>query len=139
MEESRLSATVTLEVPFHDVDAMEVVWHGHYYKYFEIARTALARRLDYDQEAMSASGYVWPVIECTCRFARPLKYGMKFTVTATLIEWEHRMKILYVIHERDGGRRMARGHSVQVAVERETGTMCFASPRALVERVERWT
>lgn len=131
-----LTATVSLEVPFHDVDAMKIVWHGHYYKYFEIARTALARKLGYDQEAMVDSGYIWPVIECKCRYARPLTYGMEFTVTATLLEWEHRMKIAYIIHEQASGRRMARGHSVQVAVERETGTMCFASPRALVERVE---
>jgi acyl-CoA thioester hydrolase len=33
---------VELDVPFHDVDLQRVVWHGHYYKYFEVART-LAR------------------------------------------------------------------------------------------------
>ena len=31
------------EVPFHDVDMTLRVWHGHYYKYLELARTA---RLD---------------------------------------------------------------------------------------------
>ncbi|MDH3602364.1 MAG: hypothetical protein OEU26_22345, partial [Candidatus Tectomicrobia bacterium] len=30
-------AEVCFEVPFHDVDMMGVVWHGHYYKYFELA------------------------------------------------------------------------------------------------------
>ena len=30
-----LSASATVEVPFHDVDAMNVCWHGHYLKYFE--------------------------------------------------------------------------------------------------------
>ena len=33
-----LEAEVELEVEFHDVDAMEVAWHGHYVKYFERAR-----------------------------------------------------------------------------------------------------
>ena len=28
------SASVELEVPFHDVDMMEVAWHGHYVRYF---------------------------------------------------------------------------------------------------------
>ena len=27
-------------VPFFDVDSMNVVWHGHYVKYLEIARCA---------------------------------------------------------------------------------------------------
>lgn len=28
-----LSATARVEVLFHDVDAMNVCWHGHYLKY----------------------------------------------------------------------------------------------------------
>ena len=28
-------------VPFFDLDPMQVVWHGHYYKYMELARTEL--------------------------------------------------------------------------------------------------
>ena len=34
---------VDLEVPFHDVDVLQIVWHGHYYKYMELGRTALLR------------------------------------------------------------------------------------------------
>jgi len=30
---------IRLEVPFHDVDALRIVWHGHYLKYLELART----------------------------------------------------------------------------------------------------
>ncbi|MEZ4452430.1 MAG: hypothetical protein R3B09_23395 [Nannocystaceae bacterium] len=33
---SRLhEVSVDFEVPFHDVDALRIVWHGHYYKYME--------------------------------------------------------------------------------------------------------
>ena len=35
--------SVEIEVPFHDVDALRIVWHGHYYKYLELARTQLLR------------------------------------------------------------------------------------------------
>jgi acyl-CoA thioester hydrolase len=31
-------ATVAITVPFHDVDSIGAAWHGHYAKYFEIAR-----------------------------------------------------------------------------------------------------
>ena len=35
-----------IEVPFHDVDVMRVAWHGHYVKYFEIARCALLDKIE---------------------------------------------------------------------------------------------
>ena len=39
-------AEVSFQVPFHDVDAMQVVWHGNYLKYFELARTEMERSMD---------------------------------------------------------------------------------------------
>ena len=27
-----LSVAVEMEIPFHDVDTMHIVWHGHYLK-----------------------------------------------------------------------------------------------------------
>ena len=73
-----LTAAVTLEVPFHDVDSMGIVWHGHYLKYFEIARTALMRRVGMDLAEMNASGCVWPVVTCEVKYLRPLRYGQAF-------------------------------------------------------------
>ena len=34
-------ATVDLSPAFHDLDPMEVVWHGNYIKCLELARCAL--------------------------------------------------------------------------------------------------
>jgi acyl-CoA thioester hydrolase len=48
------------EIPFHDVDMM--VWHGHYAKYFEIARRLL-EQIDYNYPQTRDSGYAWPVID----------------------------------------------------------------------------
>ena len=62
-----LQATVEILVPFHDVDWMQVVWHGHYYKYFEVARTKLLQSIGYDVHEMKASGYSWPVVESNCK------------------------------------------------------------------------
>ena len=41
-----IKATVQVKVPFHDIDIMEIAWHGHYVKYFEIARCELFEQLD---------------------------------------------------------------------------------------------
>ena len=52
--EARLQHSVEIEIPFHDVDMMEVAWHGHYVKYFEIARCALLDQFDYNTCATRA-------------------------------------------------------------------------------------
>ena len=52
MTNSLASATVELEIPFHDIDLMEIAWHGHYAKYLEIARGALLNTIDYNVKEM---------------------------------------------------------------------------------------
>lgn len=51
------SAEICLTIPFHDVDMMQIVWHGHYVRYLEIARCALLDELDYNYNQMRESGF----------------------------------------------------------------------------------
>ena len=37
----QISTEVEVTIPFHDVDMMAVAWHGHYFRYVELARCAL--------------------------------------------------------------------------------------------------
>ena len=48
MSTVELVAEIELSPAFHDCDPMHVVWHGNYFKYFEIARCALLQRYDYE-------------------------------------------------------------------------------------------
>lgn len=132
-----LQADVTLEVPFHDVDSMGIVWHGHYLKYFEIARTALMRRAGMDLAEMNASGCVWPVVTCDIKYLRPLRYGQTFRVEATLEDYDCRLKISYAIHDLDSGERLTRGTTVQFPVDAATGATRYETPTGLVEAIER--
>lgn len=127
--------SVDLQIPFHDVDMMEVVWHGHYAKYFEIARCALLDTLDYNYPQMRDSGYAWPVIDLSIRYVKPAVFNQVVSVTAKLVEWENRLKINYQVIDKQSGSRLAKGHSVQVAVDMQTGTMCFESPKVLLEKL----
>jgi acyl-CoA thioester hydrolase len=131
----RISAAAQVEVPFHDVDVMEVAWHGHYLKYFESARNALLRAIDYDYPQMRESGYLWPVVECQLKFVRPARYGQTLQATAELVEYENRMKIGYLVCDALSGETLTKGHTVQVAVCAKSGELQFVSPAALLERV----
>lgn len=134
---TKLAASVEVEVPFHDVDAMNVAWHGHYVKYFEIARCALLRRFDYDYPQMMASGYMWPVVDCHLRYVRPALYGQRLIVTATLLEYENRLRIGYEIRDAASGERLTRGSTVQVAVDAATRELQFVSPPIVFSNVEK--
>jgi acyl-CoA thioester hydrolase len=133
----KFSASVDVEVPFHDVDAMSVAWHGHYLKYFELARCALLRRFDYDYPQMQASGYLWPIVECQLKYVRPAIYGQRLSVEATLVEYENRIKIAYLIRDCGSGERLTKGYTVQVAVHAQTRELQFVSPATLFERLEK--
>ena len=140
MTRTAASAQVELEVPFHDVDLTRAVWHGHYYKYFEAARTALMRGIGYDVPEMAESGYAWPVVETHCKYTRPLSLGDRITVRAEVLDYAFRLRIGYTIRGAapqagQEGPVVARGHTVQVAVRLADGSMCYASPRVLLDKL----
>jgi len=132
-----LQAEVEILVPFFDVDSMDVVWHGHYIKYFEVARCALLDRIGHNYQQMRDAGYAWPVIDVQLRYMRGARFNQRIIVRADLIEWENRLKINYLINDAVTGERMTRGTSVQVAVEIASREMQLASPKVFVKAVER--
>lgn len=125
---------VELEVPFHDVDLLGVVWHGHYYKYFEIARTALMRTRGLDGADLGATGFKWFVIESKCRHIAPLHYGDRFRVSACFKDLDHRIHVAFEIHNITQDRRCAKGHTMLATVNAE-GQLQLETPRAIRERL----
>ena len=124
-------ASLELEVPFHDVDMMEVAWHGHYVRYFELARCKLLDQLDYNYPQMRASGYAWPVIDLHVRYVQPLHFQQKVTVTAWIAEWENRLRVHYQISDSATGARLTKGHTDQVAVAMATKELQLVTPAIL--------
>lgn len=135
MTKALITCQVEIEIPFFDVDLMEIVWHGHYAKYFEIARCVLLNKIDYDYMTMRDSGYTWPIVELRLRYAKPAHFGQKIIVHAKISEWENRLKINYQIKDKLTGQRLTRGHTCQVAVDIDTQEMCYESPPVLWEKL----
>ena len=132
---SKRSAEIELIIPFHDLDPMEVVWHGNYPRYFEQARTALLQEIDYDHPQMRDSGYAWPVVDMSVRYVRPLVYQQRIIVRAELVEWENRLRIKYEIRDAATGARLTKGETVQLAVKIEGMKLSFISPAILFEKL----
>ena len=121
----------TFVVPFHDVDMLKVAWHGHYYKYFELGRTALFRKYDFDVENIAALGYYMVISESFCRYLRPLLYGMTITVSATLEEHEFYLQIDYELRN-PSDKRLAWGRTKQVTLNRENNELFMTTPRPVL-------
>ena len=132
---SRWSAQTDIQVPFFDLDPMEIVWHGNYVKYLEIGRCALLERIDYNYPQMKASGYAWPIIDLQIRYIRPARFSQHLTVHAGITEWENSLKMSYLIVDAESGQRLIRATTTQVAVDISTGEMCFVSPPILFEKL----
>ncbi|NID03896.1 acyl-CoA thioesterase [Luteibacter jiangsuensis] len=128
---------IDVTVPFFDVDSMEVVWHGHYVKYLEVARCALLDELGHNYVRMKETGYAWPIIDLQLRYARPARFGQTLVVRAELVEWRNRLKIHYTLSDAATGERLTRASTIQVAVRLADGEMLLVSPAVFVDDVER--
>jgi acyl-CoA thioester hydrolase len=130
-----VSETTRVCPQFYDLDPMNVVWHGNYPKYFELARTALFSRIGYGYDAMLESGFAWPVIDMHVRYYRPLRLGRWVDITASITEWENRLKVVYLARDSESGAKTTKGHTVQVAVDVKTESMLWQTPDVLREKL----
>ncbi|AKF85873.1 acyl-CoA thioesterase [Myxococcus sp. MISCRS1] len=130
-----LSHEIELTPPFHDIDLMEVVWHGHYVKYLELARCALLAKFDYDYPQMLASGYAWPVVDMRLKYVRSATYGKALRIRAEITEWENRLRIDYVLRDAATGQKVNQAHTIQVAVSIATKEMLYVCPPVLWQRL----
>ncbi|MFQ6372002.1 acyl-CoA thioesterase [Shewanella sp. YIC-542] len=133
-----LSASVTLEIPFFDVDSMGITWHGNYLRYFEIARCKLLEKIDYGYRQMLDSGYSWPIVDARVKYVKPTTFEQHIRVIAQLVEWEHRLKIDYLIEDAQSGERLTKGYTIQAAVEMHSKSLCLETPVAFRRQLQPW-
>jgi acyl-CoA thioester hydrolase len=126
--------SVEHEVPFHDVDALRVVWHGHYFKYFELARTALLRSCALDAGELIGGRFQFLVIDARCRHVGPLRYGDRMRIHAWFSDLHRRIGIAYELWNLTLERRAARGHTWLATLDRE-GKLLFETPDEVVRRI----
>ncbi|TDR30753.1 acyl-CoA thioesterase [Hydromonas duriensis] len=120
-----------LKPQFHDLDPLDIVWHGNYVKYLETARCELLKSIGYDYPEMKESGFAWPVVDMRLKYIRPARYGIELIIACAVTEWENRLKINYEIRERASGVLIHRAYTIQVAVNLESYQMCYQSPEVL--------
>ncbi len=126
-------------ISFHDTDAMGVIWHGNYFKFFELAREALFEKIGYGYPEMKEEGFSYPVTECTCRFRHSLSVTDKLLrIDALLTEYENRIIIHYEIYTGDGSKLCAYGKTQQVAVKSKSRELLFDTSSRFQDAVKKF-
>ncbi len=128
------TATVSFSVPFADVDAMQVVWHANYLKYFDLARDRLYRDAGLDLYQMATDdGIVFPITRTQTKHIRPLRFRDEAVCTATLVESDVRLVLDFEVRLAKDGTLCAKGRCEQAAVRLPEGVLQLRIP----ERVRR--
>lgn len=130
-----LPVDVEAVVAFHDVDLARIAWHGHYLKYLENARWALMDSVGYGLDEMLAAAEGWPIVDLQVKYLRASRMGDRLLVRASLVEWEYRLVIRYLVTDVATGERVLRAQTTQVVVDMPAGTLRYALPAAFTQRV----
>lgn len=128
------SAHVFFQVPFHDVDRANIVWHGHYLRYFEFARTALMRAHNLDVDDILDLGLGLVVSESRCRHVFPARYADVLKIEAMFEAITHQIVVGYLVTNETTGKVVARGRTSLVCVNFNLEFLP-AVPAEIVERI----
>jgi acyl-CoA thioester hydrolase len=132
-----LSEDYNFSVPFFDVDSMNIVWHGNYCKYLELARCKLLDKIGYNYRTMAQSGFLFPIVDMQIKYIKPIIFEQIIVINATLVEWEQRLKIKYLITDADTQETLTKAHTIQAAVELKTQRLHLACPDIFIQKVQQ--
>ena len=123
-------------VRYAETDQMNVVYHGNYAQYFEVARAESIRSLGFTYKDMEASGIIMPIIELHCKYLRSAHYDDLLTVKTQLKELpaDHRVEFHHEVYN-ESGKLLTIGKVVLYflnAVTKEKATM----PKELLDKIQ---
>jgi len=118
-----------MRVPFHDLDPLQVVWHGNYCKYFDRTRFGLFEKAGIDLFRYQLENhYLFPITRNSVKHIAPLGLNDDFICKATVTEARYKITMAFEIRLADTGKLCTRCTSEQVAVKTPTMELEFEIP-----------
>ncbi len=108
---------VSIRVIYADTDAMGVVYHMNYIRWFEIGRTELMRDMGVIYAELEKQDYYLPVTELYCHYNSPARYDQVVRVE-TRISYMRRasIKFEYEIWDQTREKLLVEGFSVHAFI-----------------------
>ena len=133
-----LSTEIEIDIRFSETDAMGVVWHGNYLKFFEDGREAFGK--DYGLEYLNIfdKGFFTPIIRSEIDHKAPVYYGQIIKVVTKYIPTKS-AKIMfdYEVINLSTGALCAVGQTIQVFLDKNTRALELLTPDFYREWKER--
>ena len=127
-----------IKVEFYDLDPMDVVWHGNYVKYLEVARCDMLSKLGYTYVDMRNDGYAYPVATMEMKYIKPCTFGQELKVVSIVEEIEPALVIKYVIFDNKTGEKMFKAKTMQIAVDIKTRQTVYEAPINLKKKIDSY-
>ena len=135
----RFKTESVFKISFHDTDAMGVVWHGNYIKFFELAREDMLNEIGYGYEDMQKDNVVFPIVECDCKFRNYIRVTDKRLRVVTMqTEFEGKVEMHYEVYADGSDKLCAYGYTKQVAMNMKTMELYFETPKSLLAAVNKF-
>ena len=109
-------------VNFYDTDAMEVVHHANYIRWFEIGRVEFLRAVGITLNDLMEAGYVFPITDVSAKFVAPGRFDDELViVTRPTALTQVKMAFDYEVRRVADDVLLVLGHTQNVFTKRETG------------------
>lgn len=125
---------VKVRVIYADTDAMGVVYHTNYIKWFEIGRTELLREMGIVYAQLESSGYNLPATEVYCHYLLPARYD-DIILIETKIDYLRRsiLKFDYLIWDEGRKKTLTEGYTIHIFTNND-GKIVRA-PKTVAEKI----
>jgi acyl-CoA thioester hydrolase len=114
------TGVVRIRVIYADTDAMGIVYHTNYIRWFEIGRTELMREAGIVYDEMEKEGFFLPLTELACHYLYPARYD-EIVLVETRVEYFRRasVKFAYEIWDEKRGKLLVEGSTLHAFLNRE--------------------
>jgi len=133
-----LSELTKINVRFHEVDSLRIVWHGHYLKYFEDGREAFGRKYGIGYMDVFSVGLLTPLVKISCEYKRPVKYEDNVMLETRFINTEAAKVIFeFSLFNENTKEIYAIGESTQIFLN-EKSELMLTPPGFFIDWKKKW-
>ena len=107
------------EVQYYETDAMQIVHHSNYIRWFEEARHDYLKRAGFPYEEIEARGIIIPVLTADCKYKAAVRFGEKVKIVSSLESFNGlRFELAYHVYTEDGTVLHASGRTGHCFLDR---------------------
>jgi acyl-CoA thioester hydrolase len=133
-----LSETIPINVRFHEVDSLRIVWHGHYLKYFEDGREAFGRKYGIGYLDVFDLGLLTPLVNVNCDYKKPVKYGDPVMLETTFMDSDAaKIQFKFTLFHAETKEVFTTGESTQVFLN-ASGELLLTPPQFFLDWKQKW-